>query len=191
MSTAAAFIPISKFSSGNKTSKLSSGKGPANSPPCRGPPPPHHRPRHKGSDSPLACAPRGAAELCAEPCRLAGPRLSPRPGVPRGDLEVTLAGSAVAPGALGCSRHSSRLVASRGLPAGPVLRGRILPARGKRGNAAPTAAPRPTGPLGGEEDAGGWICCSRGCSSQAEIMKAGGGGDALNHFAAFRRTPLE
>lgn len=66
MSTAAALLPISKFSSDNKTSKLSSGEEPTNSPPCRGSPPPHLHPQHKGSDGPFGCRAAGRSRA---PCR--------------------------------------------------------------------------------------------------------------------------
>jgi len=72
---------------------------------------------------------------------------------------------------------------------GPSHRGGVLPARGKPGDVAVTVAPRLMGLFGGEEGAGGWMRCSSGCSSQVEIKQAEG--DALKHFAAFRRSPLE
>lgn len=77
-------------------------------------------PSTRAPKAPLARTPWGAAELCAEPCRLTCPRFSPQPGMPRGDLEVTFAGSATASGVLGCSRHNSWPVALRGLLAGPI-----------------------------------------------------------------------
>lgn len=50
------------------------------------------------------------------------------------------------------------------------------------------AAPQPMGPFGEEEeDAGGWISCSRGCSNQVEIKK--GRVDVLNYFLPSGELP--
>lgn len=79
-------------------------------------------------------------------------------------------------------------MASRGLPDDPSHRGGIRPACGEQGGTAIMVPPCPMGLFSEEQDAGGWKCCGRGCSSQVEIKKAAGG--CTKPFCRFEESSL-